>query len=1147
VEFPGSAAVDHVNQRLFVVDNATGAGQPDAGSQIMVFDIHPDRIRTGAPVIAVLGQPDANTKSRGLAANHVGRGPAVAVDDANQRLFVTDGANNRVLVFDIRPEGFETGMDAEIVLGQLDFTSAEPGMGPSKFNRPGSVAYDATNQRLFVADVGNSRVLVFDASPEGLASGASAIDVMGQPDFATNRRHTGLDEFATGGLSYDNKHARLFIAESHSRIEHMRITVYDASPGTPLADAEPLAVLGKPGFGAYDPIVSREQTVWPRLGAGSIDSERQLLVSTEGFPGGNRALIWDISPENLRTGVPAVEVVGHLDDEMNSDFTRRSANDRVNGRNVYPRDVALDEVDHRLFAIDQYNNRVIGWQLDSQNRVLDREARWVFGQPHMFTAELRPVDASTLKIPLALAYDATNKRVFVSDGWGNRVMVFDAHPDRIANGSDAIVALGQPDFTTTTPWRTRDGIDFDTRVGTGITPARPRGTGLAYDPVNDRVFVSDGGNHRILVFDVDPGRLRTGMPAAFVIGQSDFTTGERRLDAGGLSQPAALRYDSKNHRLFVADGGNNRVLVFDARPEVMENGASAIAVVGQPDFTMSTPLRTRNGIDGPDGLAYDYAADRLLVSDHGNDRVTIYDAAPSNLENMPDALFVIGQKDFTTRDLGPVRANELWDPRGLAFDSEHRRLYVSQGFAANIMIHDMARPVWEFDNRANAVQSYQSSGADTNPGTDSGYTVASGSLAGAGAVLTTMVTRFDGESQRESRVLLSETGVAAPPQVEEATVFVDGRPGTETVISIANPGAAPLTLRFAHRGTDGAMLAPDVARDLDIGESVSVRVGELFASAGAGSVSVRSEGRFSLVAARLTNNDRQEEILTFVPVVYETGAETPSSLTIPRVEVGGGYTTQVVLMNPTDQAVEGNIQFLTATGDPLPVGGGSSQVRYSIAACGTFVWESPVTGNVVESGFAVVSAATGLRAASAIVSLSKRGTRITEAAMGGAATRDAWFGIDTYATVVRHGRSEFRVTLANGGDRPADIRLIVYSPDGEELARTHQILPVDRQVEFTQVDLADRGNFKGSVRVVSDVPISITAHRLTTNVRNELIMARLPSLRAPAGTDRIVFPRFLDGSEVATELIMLNNGTAQGKSQVEFFDEAGRPLTVVLR
>ena len=160
---------------------------------------------------------------------------------------------------------------------------------------------------------------------------------------------------------------------------------------------------------------------------------------------------------------------------------------------------------------------------------------------------------------------------------------------------------------------------------------------------------------------------------------------------------------------------------------------------------------------------------------------------------------------------------------------------------------------------------------------------------------------------------------------------------------------------------------------------------------------------------------------------------------------------------------------------------------------------------------------------------------------------EAWFGIDTYPSVVRHGRMEFRVTLANGGARTADVRLIVYTPDGEELTRTHQILPAGHRVEFTQVDLADRGRFKGSVRIVSDVPISMAAHRRTTNIRNELIVARLPSLTLGSGTGRLIFPRFLDSPEVATELFMLSKGTALEGGRVEFFDERGQPLTVVLR
>jgi len=84
----------------------------------MVFDIHPDRIETGAEVLFILGQPDANTKTSGLAANHVGRRLGVAVDEANQRLFVSDGSNNRVLVFNIAPGRIATGMAASIVMAK---------------------------------------------------------------------------------------------------------------------------------------------------------------------------------------------------------------------------------------------------------------------------------------------------------------------------------------------------------------------------------------------------------------------------------------------------------------------------------------------------------------------------------------------------------------------------------------------------------------------------------------------------------------------------------------------------------------------------------------------------------------------------------------------------------------------------------------------------------------------------------------------------------------------------------------------------------------------------------------------------------------------------------------------------------------------
>ncbi|MBF85908.1 MAG: hypothetical protein CL489_15750 [Acidobacteria bacterium] len=1148
-EFPGALAIEHTHQRLFLVDNTTGQSLPGRGSQIMVFDIHPDRIKTGADVLFVLGQPNANTKTAGLAANHVARRLGVAVDEVNQRLFVSDGSNNRILIFDISPDRIATGMDASIVLGQKDFTSQEAGLNARRLSRPGSLAFSPTGERLFVSDSGNNRVLVFDVAPDRLQTFAAAIDVMGQPDFETASPRTDMRGFATGGLAYDDRTARLFIAEQVSRIEHMRIAVYDVSPSASLRAAEPLAILGKPGFGAYDPIVSREQSVWPRLGSASIDSERQLLVATEGYPGGNRAIIWDISPERLRTGMPAVEVVGHLDDEGHTDFERRAANDRATPKNIYPRDVVLDPIDHRLFAIDQYNNRVVVWQLDRQNRVKDRNARWVLGQPDLYSGELYPIGPTTIKIPLAVTYDVHHKRVFVSDGWGNRILVFDAHPDRMRNGPEAIAVLGQPNFTSITPATTAVGINLDTRVGTGITPTRPRGTGLAYDPVHDRLFVSDGGNHRVLGFDVAPNRLRSGMPASVVLGQPDFTTRGSNSTLTGLYQPAALLYESKQHRLFVADGNNNRVLVFDARPDALTNGAEPTVVIGQPDFNTFGAGRSQKIIDGPDGLAYDYVNDRLFLSDHGSDRILLFDAHPARLDNGPDAQHVIGQPDFDTRRLGPVRANELWDPRGLTFDSEHQRLYVSQGFASNIMIHDMARSTYESLLPAQGIQNYQSASADTELVTQRGWAVATGpsALGGGVLMLTHITTLFDELSQRESRVLISEAGLSAPPVTDRATVFTDGRAGRTTILSLSNPNSEPVTVSLVFRDADGSEVSDRIERQIASNGSTAWPLDELQAS-GPGSVELSANAPLALIATRETTNDRNEKIVTATPVAYGPGAGGGGTVALPRYEFGRNTTTEIVVVNPSDDPLIGRLSFFAFSGEPVTLGG-ASEVPLEIPAHGTHVWTTDGSGVSIEQGFAMVEAFSGHPLASTIVSLTKGRTLISEHTTVGNSTQEAWFPVDTYPSVVRHGQTNFRLTLTNATEGTADVRLLVYDEDGNLLNRSYQILPAGRQVEFSHVDLTNRGKFRGSIRIASDIPIAVSADQRTLNVRNETIVATVPSLtRTSRGQtlDAVVFPVYADGPNQGTQLFLLNRGDTE-RVTFRFHGPTGEALSALLR
>ena len=180
----------------------------------------------------------------------------------------------------------------------------------------------------------------------------------------------------------------------------------------------------------------------------------------------------------------------------------------------------------------------------------------------------------------------------------------------------------------------------------------------------------------------------------------------------------------------------------------------------------------------------------------------------------------------------------------------------------------------------------------------------------------------------------------------------------------------------------------------------------------------------------------------------------------------------------------------------------------------------------------MVSASSGRSAGGAIISLRRDDSLITEAYTGSNTIRDAWFPIDTYVTVVRHGRSTFQVTLSNAGDQVAEVRLIVHDPDGSVVVRSNQILPPKTQVEFSQVELADKGRFKGSVRVVSDVPIAVSAQQVTLNVRGETIISELsPMTSLLHSKGPILFPRFVDGPETATQYFVLNSGKASTKAE----------------
>ena len=80
--------------------------------------------------------------------------------DPEGNLWIADGGNNRVLRFPMNPDSGQILKSPDVVLGQVDFTSAQPGGELDELHAPSAVRFDQDGT-LYIADTVNNRVLTF--------------------------------------------------------------------------------------------------------------------------------------------------------------------------------------------------------------------------------------------------------------------------------------------------------------------------------------------------------------------------------------------------------------------------------------------------------------------------------------------------------------------------------------------------------------------------------------------------------------------------------------------------------------------------------------------------------------------------------------------------------------------------------------------------------------------------------------------------------------------------------------------------------------------------------------------------------------------------------------------------------------------------
>lgn len=665
------------------------------------------------------------------------------------------------------------------------------------------------------------------------------------------------------------------------------------------------------------------------------------------------------------------------------------------------------------------------------------------------------------------------------------------------------------------------------------------------------VYIADEWNHRIRRVD------STGLIST-VAGNSGYSGGYSG-DGGPaifaeLNHPSGIAID-KAGNIFIADTSNHCIRRVDTRGII-----STVAGDGTFGYSGDGGPAALAQLNRPSGVAVDDAGD-LYISDAGNHRIRLLNAG-----GVISTVAGDGTSGFSG-DGGPATSGQLNFPRGLAIDaagdlliadySNHRIRKVTSG------------PGISMNFAAGAGGSATSSTAALNGPARTGYAAADISL---GAVpYGTAVFAF-----KQNGVTVSEAGVPATPPTTAARVFIDYRaaaaavPGrissgtidVKTGIAVVNCGSVLANVTYTLRDMAGVTLSighgtvaarAQFAKFIDqLAEMAPdfVLPSQFQTSVQFASLEISSDQPLSILALRMTTNQRNEMLFTPAAVADLSRPASGEVRYFPHFADGDGYTTSLILLNTSEQDESGTLRIRDNNGNPLVVnqaaGTAGSSFRYSIPKGGAVRFQTDGSAANGKTGWVQLTPDPGTATpmGAGLFGYNPGNYLLTESGMTAV-------GATTHARIYldMSGGHNTALAIVNPTDSGASIGVSAFRTDGASAIGTSKE-PLPLPAEGHDAKFADQliaglpAGFIGVLDVTSTTPFAALTMRSLDNERNDFIVATFPVADMTRGAPApVVFPQIADGGGYATQFILIAAG---GLSNValNLYGPDGKPLPV---
>jgi hypothetical protein len=408
-------------------------------------------------------------------------------------------------------------------------------------------------------------------------------------------------------------------------------------------------------------------------------------------------------------------------------------------------------------------------------------------------------------------------------------------------------------------------------------------------------------------------------------------------------------------------------------------------------------------------------------------------------------------------------------------------------------------------------------------------------------------------------VLMSEASVPVSPLVQSGRLYVEVKGAANTGVAFANPADQETTIYYSFTDTFGRNVGSGNFK-LGAGRQLAAFLNEPpfnLPTSLEGSFAFTSSNGISAIALRGFTNERQEFLMTTLPIVGETEPSTTALL--PHFAVGGGWTTRLILVNPTSAVLTGRAELMdpgseTLISSPLRLSVNTSQVSsflYSIPPRGvSSVTLKSIDGEVKTGSVRLTStnktvAPSGL----AIFSYTEGDITVSEASVPIESPSSAFrMYVDSRGAAGTPGSFQTGFALANTAPYPIVADLELSRIDGTATGLTGTVtIPGNGQIArfLNEVIPNVPDTFRGVLRVTSATPISVIGLRLTTNERGDYLMTTTPP--ASETTDSAIrewtFPHIVEGGGFTTEVVLFNRHPGQSSTgNATFFAKDGSPL-----